>query len=930
MSDFSYVFNAHPSYIESLYKQYLENPESVEDGWRTFFAGFEFSEQDKASITNGLSNGATTNGTQNDHIAPASGIDNYKKEFGVMSIIHGYRSRGHLLSKTNPIRERRDRQPHLKLSDYNLSEADQDQVFQAGAEIGLRNGTLKEILERLRIIYTGSIGFEYAHIEKKEKRMWLRDKIENRPITGDYGLSSEKKKRILEKLNGAVGFEDFLHTKYIGQKRFSLEGGETAIAALDAIINKGAADKVEEVIIGMAHRGRLNVLANIMGKTYGHIFNEFEGTALPDLSFGDGDVKYHLGFSSQVTTPEGNKIHLKLVPNPSHLESVDPVVEGFSRAKADVLYNNDYDKILPILIHGDAAAAGQGVVYETVQMSQLEGYHTGGTIHFVINNQVGFTTDFDDARSSTYSTAAASLIQAPVFHVNGDDPEAVIFAVELATEYRQKFNNDVFIDMVCYRKHGHNEGDDPKFTQPQMYSFIKEHKDPRAIYSEKLIARGEVDKQLAEDMEKSFWNDLQNRLDEVRQKPLPYEYQETELSWKSLRKSEDKDFLNSPKTGIPTEVIDKVIDHLMTIPADFNALSKINRLLKGKQKLLDEGVLDWAMAELLAYGSILLENKDVRMSGQDVRRGTFSHRHAVLNDVKVPDREYNRINSIQEKQGKYRIYNSLLSEFAVLGFEYGYSLANPNTLVIWEGQFGDFYNGAQTIVDQYIVAAESKWRRMSGLVMLLPHGMEGQGPEHSSARVERFLQQCAENNIIVANITTPANFFHAMRRQLAWEFRKPMVVMSPKSLLRHPLCISKKEDFTPDNSFQEYLDDPAVTDKNIKDIKRVLFCSGKIYYDLLERKNETKRKDIAIVRFEQLYPFPEKNIETLMKRYAKAEKCWVQEEPENMGPWRYVFSHLKMTDARYIGRKAKASPASGFKKVHDRQQKAIVDKAFEK
>jgi len=927
MSDFSYVFNAHPSYIESLYKQYQENPESVEDGWRTFFAGFEFSEQHAGPSTNGSTNGLT-NGLQSGKTAFPIGSSDQKKEFGVMSIIHGFRDRGHLLSKTNPIRERLDRKPHLDLTDYNLSEADKDQIFQAGSELGLQNATLKEILERLHTIYCGSIGFEYAHIEKRAKRIWLRDKIENRPLTADYGLSIEKKKRILEKLNGAVGFEDFLHKKYIGQKRFSLEGGETTIAALDAIINKGATDKVKEVIIGMAHRGRLNVLANIMGKTYNHIFNEFEGTALPDLSFGDGDVKYHLGFSSQITTPEGNKIHLKLVPNPSHLESVDPVVQGFARAKADILYENDYDQILPILIHGDAAAAGQGVVYETVQMSLLKGYHTGGTIHFVINNQVGFTTDFEDARSSTYSTAAASLIQAPVFHVNGDDPEAVIFAVELATEYRQKFNNDVFIDMVCYRKHGHNEGDDPKFTQPLMYDFIKNHKDPRALYSQKLIDRGEVDKALAENMEKSFWNDLQDRLDEVRQKPLPYEYQESELSWKALRKSETNDFDISPKTGIPEDTMEKIINHLMTVPADFNALSKINRLLKGTQKLLNVGVLDWAMAELMAYGSILLENKDVRMSGQDVRRGTFSHRHAVLNDVKEHDKDYNRINSIQEKQGKYRIYNSLLSEFAVLGFEYGYSLANPDTLVIWEAQFGDFYNGAQTIVDQYIVAAESKWRRMSGLVMLLPHGMEGQGPEHSSSRVERFLQQCAENNITVANITTPANFFHALRRQLAWPFRKPMVVMSPKSLLRHPLCVSKKEEFTTDNNFQEYYDDPDVTDKNAKDIKRVLFCSGKIYYDLLSRKHKTKRTDIAIVRFEQLYPFPEKNIDTLMKRYENAEKYWVQEEPENMGPWRYVYSNLNLTDIKYIGRKDKASPASGFKKVHDQQQMDIVDESF--
>ncbi len=925
MSDYSYVFNAHPSFIESMYQKYQQDPSSVEDGWRTFFQGFEFSQK-----VNGDSNGSTANGTNGQTKAPAKNID---KEFGVQSIIHGFRSRGHLLSTTNPIRSRRDRSPHLDLNDNNLSEADLTEKFVAGEEIGLANATLQEILDRMRKLYCGNIGYEYAHIENREKRMWLRDKIENRRVDDNYGLSLEKKRRILEKLNGAVSFENFLHTKYIGQKRFSLEGGETTIAAIDAIINKGAEDKVEEVIIGMAHRGRLNVLANIMGKTYEQIFNEFEGTAIPDLSFGDGDVKYHLGFSSQIKSPSGKMVHLKLAPNPSHLEAVNTVVEGFARAKADILYDSDYDRILPILIHGDAAIAGQGIMYETVQMSQLDGYYTGGTIHFVINNQIGFTTDFDDARSSTYCTGVASLVQAPVFHVNGDDPEAVVFAVELATEYRQRFNNDVFIDMVCYRKHGHNEADDPKFTQPEMYKFINTHKNPREIYSSKLVTTGDLEKEMAEKMEKGFWDNLQDRLDKVKQKPLPYEYQEPELAWKALKKkTTEKDFEISPPTGIKRKQVDKIIKHLMTIPKDFSPLGKINRLLKGKQKLLDANKLDWAMAELMAYGSILLEQKDVRMSGQDVKRGTFSHRHAVLNDSKT-FQEYNRINTIEKKQGKFRIFNSLLSEFGVLGFEYGYSMASPNSLVIWEAQFGDFYNGAQTMLDQFIAAGESKWQRMSGLVMLLPHGYEGQGPEHSSARLERFLQQCAEFNMTVANITTPANFFHAIRRQLARPFRKPLIVMSPKSLLRHPMCVSPIEAFDDkaENSFHEYYDDPEVTTATAtKKIKRALFCTGKIYYDLLKRKMDEGRVDVAIIRLEQLYPFPKKYLDALLKKYKNAQTFWVQEEAENMGAWRYILSTYPTVGFEVISRKQSASPATGFKKVHDKEQADIVDRAFEK
>ena len=910
MSDYSYVFNAHPSFIDAMYKRYISDPSSVEDGWRSFFQGFDFGQH-----KNGLSAPATE--------SPRS-IGSYEKEFGVMSIIHGFRDRGHLLSTTNPIMDRRDRKPYLELTDYGLTDDGLSEGFQAGGEIGLPNGTLSNIIKRLQSIYTGNLGFEYAHIEEKERKMWLRDKIENRSLSPSYGLSLKKKKRILEKLNGAVGFENFLNKKYVGQKRFSLEGGESTIPALDAIINTGASLGVKEVIIGMAHRGRLNVLANIMGKTYDHIFNEFEGTAIPNLSFGDGDVKYHLGYSSIVKN-EGNEVHLKLVPNPSHLESVDPVVEGFSRAKADILYNSDFDKILPILIHGDAAVAGQGVVYETVQMSKLKGYYTGGTIHFVINNQVGFTTDFDDARSSTYCTGAASLVQAPVFHVNGDDPEAVIFAVELATEYRQKFNNDVFIDMVCYRRHGHNEGDDPKFTQPKMYEFIHSHKNPREIYVEQLLQRGDVEKDLAESLEKNFWNDLQERLNSVKQKPLPYIYQEPEQDWRKLRKTKDKaDFQDSPSTGIPKVRINKIIKHLMTLPEGFIPLSKVKRLQKGKEKLLKENNIDWGLAELMAYSSILMEGSDIRMSGQDVKRGTFSHRHAIFRNAKTFE-EFNRLDGLDSKQGKFMIYNSLLSEFAVLGFEYGYSLASPNSLVIWEAQFGDFYNGAQTIVDQYITAAESKWQRMSGLVMLLPHGYEGQGPEHSSARLERFLQQGAEFNITIANITTPDNFFHALRRQLKRPFRKPLIVMSPKSLLRHPKCVSDKSEFETKNKFQEILDDPIAIAKNTK---RLLLCTGKIYYDLLAHKEENGRDDVAIVRMEQLYPYPMDQMNAIFKKYGKAEVKWVQEEPQNMGAWQYLNSFWRRADIEVISRKVSASPATGFKKVHEGHQAEIVEKSF--
>ncbi|NBC24542.1 MAG: 2-oxoglutarate dehydrogenase E1 component, partial [Bacteroidetes bacterium] len=691
MASFSFISNASTDYIDQLYHSYKETPDNVDSDWRLFFDGFEFNK-----------NGAT-----------ADAVD-LKKEFAVMAIIHGFRDRGHLLSTTNPIRERLDRHPHLDLADYGLTDSDLDESFQAGKELGMENASLKDIISHLEHVYCGNIGFEYAHINDRTQRMWLRDQIENRSKADDFSLSIETKKRILEKLNGAVVFEKFLHTKYIGQKRFSLEGGETAIAALDAAINLGASQNVKEVIIGMAHRGRLNVLANIMGKTYEQIFSEFEGTSVPDLSFGDGDVKYHLGFSSQVETPSGSPVDLKLVPNPSHLESVDPVVQGFARAKTDIVYEQDKSRVLPILIHGDAALAGQGVAYETAQMSKLPGYRTGGTFHFVINNQIGFTTDFDDARSSTYSTAAAKLTQSPVFHVNGDDPEAVVFVTQLALEFRQKFNIDVYVDMVCYRKHGHNEGDDPKFTQPNMYDIIKNHEDPRKVYSKLLVERGDVEAKLAEELENDFWDTLQARLDEVKEDPLPYEYQAPERAWRELDKNPGPDeFKTSPVTGIESDQVKLMANALLNIQDKIKPISKVKRLLKGKKKIIDNNQIDWALGELFAYGSILMEGRSVRMSGQDVKRGTFSHRHAVMHDQEK-DESFIWLNHLQEKQGEFQIYNSLLSEFAVLGFEYGYSMATPDALVLWEAQFGDFANGAQVITDQYITAAESKWRRQSG------------------------------------------------------------------------------------------------------------------------------------------------------------------------------------------------------------------------
>ncbi len=909
MADYSFISNAHPQFIEGLYTDYLENPDGIDPEWASFFKGFDY-----ASGRNGGSTG----------VAGGKAVDaeQVMKEFGVFRMIRAYRKRGHLLATTNPIRPRKDRKPFLNMEDFGLSEADMDTAFAAGWYIKQQGAKLRDIVAFLKKTYAGDAGIEYTYITDKNKSNWVEKEFE---ASQNRELSVEQKKRILEKLNEGVIFEKFLHTKYIGQKRFSLEGGESTIPALDTMINEAAGADVKEVVIGMAHRGRLNVLANTLGKTYEQIFSEFEGNMPTDTTMGSGDVKYHLGFRHTHKTPAGKEINVQLCPNPSHLEVVDPVVAGFARAKADTLYSNEYDRVLPILIHGDAAVAGQGVVYELLQMSKLEGYAVGGTIHFVINNQIGFTTDFDDARSSDYCTSVAAMVQAPVLHVNGDDPEAVVKAAMLAVKYRQEFNEDIFIDMVCYRRHGHNEGDDPAFTQPTLYDLIKKHPNPREVYNEALIKRGDVDAELAKEMEASFWKTLQDRLDEIKQKPIPYALQAPEEAWSKMARAIDDNFKKSPDTGIPKEEVERIFRLLMRVPEGFEPLRKIGKLLEEKVKLFEmEGKLDWASGELLAYASLLADGRDIRFSGQDVQRGTFSHRHAILHDEQT-NAEYNRVDAASKNGSRFHIYNSLLSEFAVLGFEYGYSIANPSTLTIWEAQFGDFANGCQTVIDQYIASAETKWQKMSGLVMLLPHGYEGQGPEHSSARMERFLQLCAENNMIVTNITTAANFFHAMRRQLAWNFRLPLINFSPKANLRLNRAYSSIDEFT-SGGFKEVIDDATITEPGA--VKRVVLCSGKVFYDLSEKQAAENRTDVALVRLEQIHPLPAEQLKALQEKYAKAEWIWVQEEPLNAGAASFLRMNCEIPFKKIISRGLRAASATGFSKKHAQEQTAILEEAL--
>ena len=912
MSNLSFLSNASPEYIDNLYEQYQVDPPSVPEEWKRFFEGFEFAQEtygaddsNKARTSTGTSVGVAA------------------KEINVLNLINAYRHRGHLFTKTNPVRERRQYLPDLSLENFELNDADLETVFQAGKDVGIGPAKLKDIIQLLNDTYCQSIGAEYLYVHKPKMVKWLQQRMEasrNQPT-----FSLDKKRHILKKLNQAVIFEKFLGTKFVGQKRFSLEGAETLIPALDAVIEKGGELGIQEFIIGMAHRGRLNVLANTLRKEYDEIFSEFEGKEFNSSSF-QGDVKYHLGFSSDIKTSSGHEIHLSLMPNPSHLEAVDAVVQGAARAKIDRKYDNNFNKLAPILIHGDAAIAAQGVVYEVIQMSLLDGYKTGGTIHIVINNQVGFTTNYIDARSSTYCTDIAKVTHSPVFHVNGDDVEALVYAIEMAVEFRQTFNRDVFIDLLCYRRHGHNEADEPAFTQPLLYKIIRKHPDPRKIYFDKLLNSGEVEANMAKGLEKEFKNTLQAELDESRQKSelegLPY----LKGTWNGIRRVNSKDFENgSPETGVDIDTLNNLVQKLHAIPEKFNAHKKIRKLFNDRLKMVKEDRLDWALGELLAYGSLLCEGYPVRLSGQDVRRGTFSHRHAYLISEDA-EKQHIPLNHLKEGQEMFVAYNSLLSEYGVLGFEYGYSITNPNNLVIWEAQFGDFANVAQTVMDQYISSGETKWQRMSGLVQLLPHGFEGQGPEHSSARLERYLELCARKNMQVLNCTTPANFFHAIRRQIHREFRLPLIVFTPKKLLRYPLCVSKMEDFASGNRFQELIDDSYV---KAEEVRRVLICSGKIYYELLERQQKEQRKDVAIVRLEQLYPVPVTQLRALIAKYPKeVEYFWVQEEPRNMGAWNFVLRIINEVNIKEISRKPSPSPASGYSKQYAYFQKQIIDTAF--
>jgi 2-oxoglutarate dehydrogenase E1 component len=904
MLNHSYLSNADVDAVDELYKSYQQDKSSVDLSWQQFFEGF-----DLAYGQLGLSDNA------------AAVSENMIKEINVLHLINnGYRTRGHLFTKTNPVRKRRQYTPDLSLDTFGLDEADLDKVFNAGVEIGIGPAKLRDIIDHLEQTYCNSIGVEYMYIADPDRIEWLQKRMETSKNQPDFTL--EQKRLTLEKLNEAVAFEHFLHTKYVGQKRFSLEGLETVIPALEAVIELGASHGVEEFIIGMAHRGRLNVLANIMNKSYKEIFSEFEGRAHEHAIF-EGDVKYHLGYTAQVTTSLGKKVKLNLAPNPSHLEAINPVIQGTTRAKLDLQYNNDVDKITPILIHGDAAISGQGIIYELVQMAGLEAYNVGGMLHLVTNNQIGFTTNYIDGRTSIYCTDVAKTTKCPVFHVNGDDVEALIYTIKLALDYQHKFNSDVFIDILGYRKYGHNEGDEPRFTQPDLYQVIAKHPNPREIYSQKLAASGSIEANLSKTLEKEFKQMLQNHLDEVRSKEEPIRSVLLNENWVGFRVGLPEDFHKSPDTAVSKKALQTVAEAIVHIPDSHMRIRKVDKLYNDRKKMVEQGQFDWAMGELMAYGTLLEEGHPVRITGQDVERGTFSHRHSVVL-TEDGQGEYVPLKNISDKQANFDIFNSHLSEYAVLGFEYGYSMSNPQGLTIWEAQFGDFANGAQVVIDQFISSGETKWERYSGLTMLLPHGYEGQGPEHSSARLERFLQLCANGNMQVVNCTTPANFFHALRRQIHREFRKPLIVMSPKSLLRHPLCISPAEDFT-QGGFKEVIDDNYC---DAKKVKTVNLCTGKIYYELLNKQQEDKRKDVAVVRMEQLYPMPMKQLTALFEQYPDAKINWVQEEPKNMGSWLHLLRWDFPRQINCISRKSSASPATGFMSVHKKEQQAIIDAAF--
>ena len=904
MDKYSFLNAAHTAHFAELYDQYLINPDSVEPSWRAFFQGFDFGMEQQADVE-----------------IP----EDVLKEFRVVKLIDAYRGSGHLFTKTNPVRRRRQYSPTLDIKNFGLDQDDLKTVFSAGDIIGIGAATLADIIIHLERIYCESIGMEYMYIRHPERVNWIQKWINK---NGNHpNFNNDQKKQILKKLNEAVTFEQFLHTKYVGQKRFSLEGGESLIPALDALIETAALDGVEQFVVGMAHRGRLNTLTNIFGKSATDIFSEFDGKDYEEEVF-DGDVKYHLGWTSNRMTDSGLWVNLNIAPNPSHLEAVNAVVEGIARAKQDRTYAEQPNKVMPILIHGDAAIAAQGVVYEVIQMAQLDGYKTGGTIHIVVNNQIGFTTNYLDGRSSTYCTDVGKATLSPVLHVNADDVEAVVHAMHFAVAYRNRFKRDVFIDLLGYRKYGHNEGDEPRFTQPKLYKAIANHKNPRDIYAEKLISERVITHHELEQMEREYKARMEENLEVSRKEQNTIITPFMQDEWEGFQRVKVDGMLGRIDTSCDIGILEKVGSAITKLPEDKSFIRKIQRLIGERYKMFFETkTLDWAMGEMLAYGSLLAEGHDVRVSGQDVERGTFSHRHAVIK-VEDSEEEVILLNSISEDQGQFSIYNSLLSEYGVMGFDYGYALARPKALTIWEAQFGDFSNGAQIMIDQYLSSAEDKWKLQNGLVLLLPHGYEGQGAEHSSARMERYLQLCAKDNMYVVDVTTPANLFHVLRRQVKPNFRKPLVVFTPKSLLRHPKVVSTVDEFTT-GSFQ-----PIILENEIpvKNTKTLVFCTGKFYYDLIDEREKRGRDDVAIIRLEQLFPLPKNEIEKILADYAHvSDVVWAQEEPRNMGAWSHLLLHLPAAQQfRVASRRFYGTPAAGSATRFKRRHQQVLDYVFDR
>ena len=968
----SFMQGHNAEYLEQMYARYANDPAAVDESWQAFFkalgddeisvkkeaSGPSWARSDWPPMPGDDLHGALTGEWAPEEVKSAGdkirakaaekGVevsdDQIKRavldSIRALMIIRAYRIRGHLDADLDPLGLRaHEPHPELDPKSYGFTEADMDRPIFIDNVLGLQVASIRQILEIVKRTYCGTFALQYMHISDPEQSAWLKERIEG--YGKEIAFTREGRKAILNKLVEAEGFEKFLHVKYMGTKRFGLDGGEALVPAMEQIIKRGGALGMEDIVIGMPHRGRLNVLANVMGKPYRAIFNEFQGGSFkPEEVDGSGDVKYHLGASSDREF-DGNIVHLSLTANPSHLEAVNPVVLGKVRAKQDQLGDTDRTKVCSILLHGDAAFAGQGVVAECFALSGLRGHKTGGTIHIVVNNQIGFTTAPHFSRSSPYPTDNALVVEAPIFHVNGDDPEAVVHAARVATEYRQKFHKDVVLDIICYRRFGHNEGDEPMFTNPLMYKRIKKHKTTLTLYTDRLVADGLIPEGEIEDMKAAFQAFLNEEF-EAGKEYRPNKADWLDGKWSHLDRMKEKKYQRG-KTSIKKETFDEIGRALTTLPDGFPVHKTVARLLETRAKMFESGEgIDWATGEALAFGSLMTEGFPVRLAGQDSARGTFSQRHSGIVNQETEERYY-PLNNVRAGQGRYEVIDSALSEYAVLGFEYGYSLAEPNALVLWEAQFGDFANGAQIMFDQFISSGESKWLRMSGLTVLLPHGFEGQGPEHSSARLERFLQMCGQDNWIVANCTTPANYFHILRRQLHRDFRKPLILMTPKSLLRHKLAVSKTEEFTKGSSFHRVLWDDAQKGnsetKLVADdkIKRVVMCSGKVYFDLLEERDERGIDDVYLMRFEQFYPFPAQSAVKELERFKQAEMVWCQEEPKNQGGWTFIEPNLewvlnrikaKHTRPRYVGRATSASPATGLASQHKAQQAALVDDAL--